>query len=156
MTTSLKVAEVFGKYHKHVLRDIEQLECSETFTESNFGLSEYKDSTGRRLPMYRMTRDGFSFLVMGFTGKRAAHWKEQYIKAIKANSKVDPGSTLKGRKIDLFNITTGRNGGTSALWKEKFIHAVNMMEDRLRNLVGSILSHPLTHRNQTHSLRRIR
>jgi Rha family phage regulatory protein len=83
-TTSLAIAERFGKNHNHVLRDIEKLACSKEFTESNFGLSAYKDSTGRALPMYQITKDGFMFLCMGFTGKEAAAWKERFIAAFNA------------------------------------------------------------------------
>lgn len=79
VTDSLTVAEVFGKRHSDVLRSIEALECSEEFTERNFALSNYKDSTGRALPKYIITQDGFSFLVMGYTGKEAARFKEMYI-----------------------------------------------------------------------------
>ncbi|MFV5433801.1 Rha family transcriptional regulator [Acinetobacter towneri] len=78
-TTSLKVAEIFAKQHKDVLRKLESLDCSTDFTERNFTLSEYLDSTGRKLPMYEMTKDGFMFLVMGFTGAAAAKIKEAYI-----------------------------------------------------------------------------
>lgn len=83
-TTSLIVAEVFEKEHKDVLRAISNLECSPQFTERNFALSEYTDSTGRKLPAYRLTRDGFSFLAMGFTGKKAAAWKEKFLEAFNA------------------------------------------------------------------------
>lgn len=78
-TTSLKVSEIFGKQHKDVLRKFENLDCSTEFTERNFALSEYLDSSGRKLPMYEMTKDGFIFLVMGFTGAAAARIKEAYI-----------------------------------------------------------------------------
>ncbi|QNX72845.1 Rha family transcriptional regulator [Acinetobacter seifertii] len=80
-TTSLKVAEIFGKQHKNVLQKLESLECSSEFTELNFQLSEYIDNSGRYLPMYEMTKDGFIFLVMGFTGSKAAQIKESYINA---------------------------------------------------------------------------
>lgn len=81
VTTSMNVAEVFGKQHKNVLQDIRNLDCSEEFTQLNFQPSEYTDTTGRKLPMYTMTRDGFTFLVMGYRGKKAAKFKEEYIKA---------------------------------------------------------------------------
>ncbi len=81
VTTSLKVAEYFGKTHSKVLRAIKKLKCSKKFTEANFGLSDYIDSTGRKLPMYIMSKDGFIFLVMGFTGEKAAQIKESYINA---------------------------------------------------------------------------
>ena len=77
--TSLQVAEAFGKEHLHVLRDIRNILESDDFTESNFGLSEYTDSTGRTLPMYVMSRDGFVLLGMGFTGAKARAMKISYI-----------------------------------------------------------------------------
>ena len=82
-TTSLKVAEVFGKNHKDVLRGIASLQdkCPKEFTERNFALSEYTDNTGRKLPMYLLTRDGLTLLVMGYTGKEAMKFKLAYIEA---------------------------------------------------------------------------
>lgn len=84
ITTSLKIAEKFGKEHAHVLRDIRDMECSDTFRESNFGLSSYKSSQGKILPMYEVTRDGFTLLAMGYTGKEAMKFKEDYINAFNA------------------------------------------------------------------------
>lgn len=84
VTTSLKVAEMFHKNHAHVLRDIQNLDCSPEFTESNFGLSSYTDPSGKKNPLYYMTKDGFSFLVMGYRGKKAAEFKEAYIKQFNA------------------------------------------------------------------------
>lgn len=78
-TTSLKVADIFNKQHKDVLRKLESLECSSDFNERNFTLVEYKDAKGENRPMYEMTKDGFMFLVMGFTGAAAAKIKEAYI-----------------------------------------------------------------------------
>lgn len=79
MTTSLIIAEVFEKRHADVITKIEKLECSKEFTERNFSLSEYKDSTGRNLKMYNITRDGFTMIVMGYTGEKALKFKEKYI-----------------------------------------------------------------------------
>lgn len=81
ITTSLKVAEVFEKEHYNVIKAIKGLECSNEFAGVNFNVSEYTDSTGRTLPMFELTRDGFTFLAMGFTGAKAAQFKEDYIKA---------------------------------------------------------------------------
>ncbi|ACO74979.1 hypothetical protein LHK_01995 [Laribacter hongkongensis HLHK9] len=84
-TTSLKVAEVFGKLHKHVLAKIEHLDCSEEFTSANFSANARLEQIGggaqREFKYYEMTKDGFIFLVMGFTGKKAAQIKEAYINA---------------------------------------------------------------------------
>lgn len=79
VTTSLIVAEVFGKEHNKVVRDIENLSCSPTFKAANFGVIEYIDSRGRTQKAYEMTKDGFSFLVMGYTGAKAGEFKERFI-----------------------------------------------------------------------------
>lgn len=83
MTTSMAVAEHFEKLHKNVLQSINNLECSSEFTELNFQLCFKTNelANGKSIPYYRMTRDGFTFLAMGFTGKKAAAWKEAYIAA---------------------------------------------------------------------------
>ncbi|WP_395949880.1 Rha family transcriptional regulator [Aeromonas mytilicola subsp. aquatica] len=81
VTTSLKVAEVFGKQHKDVLRKIATLDCSNNFNERNFALVTYQDGKGEARPAYEMTKDGFIFVVMGFTGAKAAATKEAYINA---------------------------------------------------------------------------
>lgn len=83
-TTSLKVAEAFGKRHTHVLEKIKGLDCSDGFTSANFSAHEEMIQAGpvkRKSKVYEMTKDGFMFLVMGFTGKKAAQVKEAYINA---------------------------------------------------------------------------
>lgn len=83
VVSSRDIASSFEKQHKNVLRDIENVDCSEIFRKSNFGLSKYK--SGRRsYKQYLISRDGFAFLVMGFTGKKAAEIKEAYINAFNA------------------------------------------------------------------------
>lgn len=81
--TSLELARNFNKHHKNVLQSITQLslDLPGDFTELNFQPSEYNDRTGRPLPMYNLTRDGFTLLAMGFTGKEALQWKLLYIQA---------------------------------------------------------------------------
>lgn len=81
LTNSLLVAERFGKEHSKVMRDVENLSCSNEFRAANFGVSSYISLQNKELPMYVMTKDGFSFLVMGYTGKKAGLFKEEYIKA---------------------------------------------------------------------------
>jgi Rha family phage regulatory protein len=78
-TTSLKIAEYFGKDHSKVLSKIKSLDCSQEFTQANFGVSNYIDDSGKSNPMYNITKDGFVFLTMGFTGAKASKFKEQYI-----------------------------------------------------------------------------
>ena len=83
VTTSLLVARVFGKEHKHVLRDIDELSCSDDFRASNFGLSfiirNLPNGGSKKERYYEMTKDGFSFLVMGYTGAKAGEFKERFI-----------------------------------------------------------------------------
>lgn len=83
VTTSLIVAEIFGKEHKNVLRDIDDLSCSEQFRSLNFELSfnirELPNGGSKEDRYYEMTKDGFSFLVMGYTGERAGQFKEKFI-----------------------------------------------------------------------------
>ena len=103
VTTSLQVAEVFNKLHRHVLRDIRNLECSSSFQESNFGLSFYHSKLlnggYKKQPMYYITKDGFTFLAMGFTGKVAARFKEAYINAFNEMEKRLAGATIKENEI---------------------------------------------------------
>lgn len=83
-TSSLTVSEVFEKRHRDVLRSIKLLKCSKDFNERNFAPVEYVDQKGEKRTYYDMTRDGWTFLVMGFTGAKAAEWKEKYIAAFNA------------------------------------------------------------------------
>jgi Rha family phage regulatory protein len=81
ITTSIVVAEKFRKRHDNVLQAIANLDCSNGFRLLNFQESSYLNEQGKEQPCYTVTRDGFSFLAMGFTGKEAAVWKEKFIAA---------------------------------------------------------------------------
>ena len=81
ITTSLAISNAFGKKHKDVLRAIQMLECSSEFNRRNFAIVSYVDGKGEKRPAYEITRDGFVFLCMGFSGAQAAQWKEKYIEA---------------------------------------------------------------------------
>ena len=84
-TSSLHVAAHFGKRHDDVLKRIRALDCSTDFRLRNFAEAsqdvEQPKGGVAKYPVIRMTRDGFTFLCMGFTGKQAAKWKEAYINA---------------------------------------------------------------------------
>ena len=80
-TTSRKVAELFGKDHRNVLRAIRLLDCDEEFTALNYELTDFIDKNGDSRPEYLISKDGMVFLVMGFTGKKAAQFKLLYIRA---------------------------------------------------------------------------
>ena len=84
VTSSLQVAEVFEKNHRDVLEAIRTKMHSAEFSaqyQKMFVEGSYKDKSGKSNPMYYMNRDGFAFIVMGFTGRKADSFKLQYIKA---------------------------------------------------------------------------
>ena len=81
--TSLSVSKVFEKQHQHILAKIAEFPADE-FRASNFRLTERTAKFGavvRSEPYYKISRDGFSLLVMGFTGQKAYRWKIEFIKA---------------------------------------------------------------------------
>jgi Rha family phage regulatory protein len=67
-TTTLNVAEVFGKDHHNVIKKLESLDCTKEFNEVNFNVVEYKDKKGELRKAYEMTKDGWTMLVFAFTG----------------------------------------------------------------------------------------
>ncbi|WP_282091344.1 phage regulatory protein/antirepressor Ant [Epibacterium ulvae] len=85
-TTSRIIAEKFEKAHNHVLRDIRKLiEANPEWGMTNFGQTPYVDQqNGQTYQMYEITRDGYSMLVMGFTGKKAMEWKIKFLEAFNA------------------------------------------------------------------------
>ena len=83
VTDSRSVAEHFGKQHKNVLQTIENLAAENPATKFLFQKTTF-ENRGKQYPMYLMIRDGFSLLVMGFTGTKALEWKLKYIEAFNA------------------------------------------------------------------------
>lgn len=105
MTSSLIVAEKFGKKHKDVLKAIQNLECSDSFNERNFAPVEYTDKKGEKRPSYFITEQGFTFLVMGFTGKDAAKFKELFIDAFYSmRQQLETRRTLSTKELALLVI----------------------------------------------------
>jgi Rha family phage regulatory protein len=76
---SRDVAAFFGKVHFQVLRDVRNLHCSDDFRQSNFVAFKVNDLSGESTSHVTMTKDGFTFLAMGFTGEKAGKFKEAYI-----------------------------------------------------------------------------
>ncbi len=61
-TTSLKVAEAFGKQHRNVTAKIKSLDCSDEFRSANFSAHPYTHpQNGESYYQYEMTKDGFVF-----------------------------------------------------------------------------------------------
>ena len=90
VTNSVKVAEKFGKEHKHVLESIRKLMTAENSAVLQmFEESTYINEQNKTQPMYLMNRDGFTLLAMGFTGTKAMEFKIDYINAFnKMESKI--------------------------------------------------------------------
>lgn len=83
VVSSLQIAEHFSKNHKDVLRDIREIFVAQNCAAKFFVESTF-ENRGKEYPMFLMNRDGFSLLVMGFTGKKALEWKLKYIQAFNA------------------------------------------------------------------------
>ncbi|HDZ4980165.1 TPA: Rha family transcriptional regulator [Campylobacter jejuni] len=96
-TTSLIIANVFEKRHDNIIAQIKALPQDE-FNALNFKAVEYKDKKGELRPCYNLTRDGFSLLVMGFTGEKAYKWKIEFIKAFNEMEK-----RLKNLEIEKYD-----------------------------------------------------
>ena len=91
VASSRQIAESFGKEHRNVMRDIENLMTAGVLKNEQtpmFYKTEYThEQNGQTYPMYLMNRDGFTLLAMGFTGKAALEWKLKYIQAFNAMEK---------------------------------------------------------------------
>lgn len=103
-TTSQKVAEAFDKQHYHVLAKVRELDCSDHFLTHNFSWVQFQHR-GNTYDACEMTKDGFMFLVMGFTGKKAAAIKEGYIAAFNWMA-----GQLGMNPADLVNTVLGSTG----------------------------------------------
>ena len=103
VVSSRKVAEDFGKQHKDVLENIRNILVAENSATKFFHATTH-EYRGQQFPEYLMNRDGFSLLVMSFTGREAMQWKIKYINAFNAMEKklkeLSAPQTLDG----LFNI----------------------------------------------------
>lgn len=98
--SSLEIAEKFGKDHSKVKRSIKSLEKDVANFGEMFFLSTYEDSYGRLQEEYQISRDGFSLIVMGFTGKKALEWKLKYIHAFNLmEEKLKSGTALSEKEI---------------------------------------------------------
>ena len=112
VVTSLDVAETFEKEHKHVLEDIRRI-CESLSTAEISALfyeSEYTASNGKKNPLYLMNRDGFTLLVMGYTGEKAMRFKLSYI-----NQFNQMESLLKRKMIEREKGIAVRQALTKAL-----------------------------------------
>jgi Rha family phage regulatory protein len=108
VATSLNVADVFGKRHDNVVRAIKRLDIPKEFNLLNFEEITYIDDMGRNQPMYHITRDGFTLLAMGFTGKEAMRFKLAYIEAFNRMEAelIELATGSRDKKIDISHTHT--------------------------------------------------
>lgn len=107
VTTSLRVAEVFGKDHKHVLETISNL-AAEKSAAKFFAEATY-DNRGKQYPMYYMNRDGFTLLAMGFTGKKALQFKIKYIQAFNSmETQIRTGYAIPGSYAEALKLAANQ------------------------------------------------
>ena len=97
VVTSLDVAATFEKEHYHVIEDIREIQSKISTPEFSglFYEDNYKASNGKKNPMYYMNRDGFTLLVMGYTGEKAVRFKLAYINQFNQMEEL-----LKGKLIE--------------------------------------------------------
>jgi len=97
ITTSLLIADKFGKSHKFVLKKIDRLQCSLKFHRANFAPSIYVAANGKDEKCYNVTEEGFMFIAMSFTGIEAMQWKEAFVIAFqKMRSRLnEPGRNFE-------------------------------------------------------------
>ncbi len=139
VTTSRKVAEYFGKEHKHVIESIEKLlekDGSSFGLISMFVISKYKDKYKRDKKQYLLTQDGFTLLAMGFTGAKALEFKLAYIQSFN-----DMRSAIHEHKIAREVTRQGYKGTTQALKDQlgddaKIYHFSNEADMRNKIVLG--------------------
>ena len=99
VTSSLNIAEVFGKNHRDVLKAIDELKegVAQNFADLFFESSYEHPQNNQNYRMFLMNRDGFTLLAMGFTGKEALQFKLKYITAFNQmeNQMKQPISSTK-------------------------------------------------------------
>ncbi|WP_334473539.1 Rha family transcriptional regulator [Arsenophonus sp. PmNCSU2021_1] len=132
ITTSFDIADYFGKLHKNVIRSIELLDCSPKFTELNFELC-YKNNelqNGKPQPYYKITKNGFIFLVMGFTGKKAAQFKEAYIAEFdKMESELNSAIAVTGatNKVLLTLLPNGKVDSARVIHDNEYVASLESL-----------------------------
>lgn len=109
VVSSRQVAENFEKEHKDVLKAIENIKAQNCAVTPLFIETSYKAGTGKNYKEYFMTRDGFSLLVMGFTGSKALEWKLKYIEAFNhMEAELNSPERIMARALKIAEETTNR------------------------------------------------
>ena len=134
--SSKDVAAYFGKRHADVLRVIRNLKCSGEFYRLNFTPFKTNDLTGESTSHVDMTREGFTFLVMGFTGAKALQFKEAYIAAF---NEMEERLRNVAKSAPLPNFSNPSEAARA--WADEYDQKLVAQEDKADKTMGC---NPLT------------
>lgn len=142
VTSSLQVAENFGKSHRHVLEAInKKIDSAENSAQykAMFVEGTYKDKSGKQNKMYYMNRDGFTFIAMGFTGSKADTFKLKYIEAFnKMESHIKTGGfKVPSTMAEALRLAADQQEQIEAM-KPKAIFADSVSTSHTTILVGDL------------------
>ncbi|MCL1114689.1 Rha family transcriptional regulator [Shewanella basaltis] len=138
ITNSLIVADYFGKQHKDVLRKIGQImvDAPSDFTSAHFCANVQNQQVGtsqRDLKCYHLTKDGFMFLVMGFTGAKAAELKINFINAFnEAQAKLSRTTHPFERQRMMFTWEAGRIVSSQPIHDDQFVTSRDKLVQYIR------------------------
>lgn len=153
VVTSRQVAEDFGKQHSHVLRTIkEKISGNPILDSEKYFIESFYIDRGKKYPEYLLTKDGFTFLVMGFTGAKADEWKLKYIEAFNKMEQAIKNPFPQVQNLDLanqmMNIAQGtyqmgtvvqgllQSIGTIQTYVQDSIQAKDHQIDKAMSLIG--------------------
>lgn len=143
---SRDVAAFFHKQHKHVLEKYDGLDCSPEFNQSNFRPVDFIDEKGEARRSIDMTRDGFVFIAFGFTGKRAAKFKEDYIAAFnEMEAKIARRAQIEsGPAQGSLALALDTNDSLSNI--ERQLHVINTgLGARIDAIAGAVIGSIIKH-----------
>lgn len=141
VTSSLRIAKTFGKEHKNVLQNIDNLVAENSAAKSMFAEGIY-ENRGKHYRMVYMTRDGFTLLAMGFTGERALSFKLQYIQAF---NKME--ASLQELSKDSYQISDPVTRATKWIEEEKRRQELETENKELR--IPALLGNAVSSSNDT-------
>ena len=124
-TTSLDIAAVFEKRHADIISKIAELPADD-FNERNFSLVKYQDQKGEFRPMYKIARDGFSLLVMGFTGEKAYKWKIEFINAFNKMEAIIKNGGITNDKFTQVLTALSEKSSEADRFRQKYYESLEL------------------------------
>ena len=141
--TSLEVAEVTGKQHAHVMRDIRNL-LSQGASQSNFGLGSYTDANGQERPLFNLSPKGCLILASGYDvvlREGDVIYIPEFVNTVKISGSVMYPNTVaweKGAKLKYY-INMAGGYGNMAKKKKAYIIYLNGTVARAKRSSGKLI-----------------